>query len=182
MRYGATQSSKFSLLALSLLVFSLAANAQQYPILELRAEGSKLFSSDDVLKATGLRVDPQKEIPLTYVREVAEKLVATGVFSEVNYQHTALRNGMKVEFILKDKDPDQFVPARFENFVWWSETQLISELHTRVPLFTGQLPLGGNLSDEVASTLEALLKARRQRACDSTTAQRGNWVSRFRGL
>ncbi len=160
MRFGLSQSSKHIPLVLSLLVLSMLANAQQYPILELRAEGSKLFSSDDVLKFTGLRVDQQKEIPLTYVREAAEKLVATGVFSEVNYQHTALRNGMKVEFVVKDKDADQFVPGRFENFVWWPEKQLILELHARLPLFTGQLPLGGKLADEVDSTLEALLKAR----------------------
>lgn len=147
----------FSIFALS---FAVAAHAQQYPILDLRAQGSKMFSSDDVSKASGLRVDPKKEISLTQVRQAAERLVDSGVFSEVNYLHTELHHGMKVEFTVKDKEPDQFVPGKFENFAWWPESQLVAELHTRAPLFAGQLPLQGTLTEDVASELESLLKAR----------------------
>jgi outer membrane protein assembly factor BamA len=149
---------------LAVLLFALVganwASAQQYPILELRAKGSKLFSDAEVIKATGLRVDTKEEVPLAKVREAAEKLVGSGVFAEVNYRHTELRNGMKVEFTVQDKPADQLVPSRFENFAWWPESQLLAELHARLPLFAGRLPLGGTLSQDVAAELESLLKGR----------------------
>ena len=142
--------------ALLLLALSCVSGAQEksYPILELHAQGSKLFSDEEIVKATGLRVDTKEEISLTKVREAAERLVDSGVFAEVNYQHTALRNGMKVQFTVQDKPADQFVPTRLGNFVWWPENQLVSELHSRLPLYGGRLPLGGSLADEVAAELE----------------------------
>lgn len=154
-------SMKSSLVLSALVVtLSTAAHGQQYPILELRAQGSKMFSSDDVIRASRLSVDAKKEVLLTQVSQAAERLVGSGVFSEVNYLHTELRNGMKVEFTVKDKEPDQFVPAKFENFVWWPDGKLVSELHTRVPLFAGQVPLGGGLGEELATELESMIKAR----------------------
>src|SRR5207302_2386519 len=137
------------------------AQTKQYPILDLQAQGSERFPAADILKASGLQLDPKKEVSLDQVRQAAERLVGTGVFAKVDYKHTALRNGMKVEFTVKDKDADQFVPARFENLVWWPESQLISDLHARSPLFSGQLPLGGGLADELAAELESLLAARK---------------------
>src|SRR5438067_294681 len=143
------------------LALSAVAQTKQYPILDLQSQGSERFSNDDILKASGMRLDPKQEVSLVQVRQTAERLVGTGVFAQVDYKHTALRNGMKVEFAVKDKEADQFVPARFENLVWWPESQLIAELHSRSPLFSGQLPLGGGLSDEIAAELESLLAARK---------------------
>jgi outer membrane protein insertion porin family len=147
-------------LALSLALLLGLAHAQQYPIVELVARGSDRIPSADLLTATGLRVDPAKDVSLVDVRKVAERLVGSGLFAEVNYKHTQLRNGMKVEFVVKDKPADQFVPSRFENFPWWSEQQLLSELHARLPLFSGQLPIGGGLADDVALEIDAMLKTR----------------------
>ncbi len=124
------------------------------------ARGSDRIPAEDLIKATGLRVDPTKNVSLADVRKVAERFVGTGLFAEVNYKHTQLRNGMKVEFVVKDKPADQFVPPRFENFPWWPEQQMLAELHARLPLFSGLLPLGGGLADDVALEIDAMLKSR----------------------
>ena len=60
---------------------------------------------------------------------------------------------MKLALQVTDTNP--FVPVRFENFVWLSDQELADKLRTRVPLFQGQLPVGGNLADQVSEALQA---------------------------
>jgi hemolysin activation/secretion protein len=48
------------------------------------------------------------------------------------------------------------VPARFDNFVWLSDQELMEKLRASVPLFQGQLPVAGNLVDQVSDALQTL--------------------------
>jgi outer membrane protein insertion porin family len=132
----------------------------QYPIAELVTSGSERYDADDILKYTGLKKDKTIETPLDDVKAAAQKLVDSGAFSQVDYKHTASTGGMKVEFIIGDKDDDQFVKCDFANIIWLPEDQLLIELHDRVPLFNGTVPRDGTLADNVAKALQALLKER----------------------
>ena len=49
------------------------------------------------------------------------------------------------------------MPAHFENFVWFTDSELLAALQSRVPLFKGLLPLTGNLSDHLSEALQAIL-------------------------
>lgn len=137
-----------------------ADEKSQYPIAELVTSGSERYDADDILKFTGLKKDKTIETPLDDVKAAAQKLVDSGVFTEVNYKHVASTGGMKVEFIVGDKDDDQFIKCDFANIVWLPEDQLLIELHDRVPLFNGTVPRDGTLADDVAKALQTLLKER----------------------
>src|SRR5439155_12406113 len=54
-------------------------------------------------------------------------------------------------------DANQFVPARFDNFVWLTDQELLQKLQARVPLVNGELPVAGTLADQVADALLALV-------------------------
>lgn len=135
------------------------ATAQQYPIIALSASGSQRYSSSEVLAATGLAIDISKPVSLQQVRSAAQKLVNSGVFADVGYKHAAATGGMSVQFTVKDKPADQFIPAVFDNVVWLSDDALIAELRQRVPLFHGDVPLEGQLTDDIARAAEAALAA-----------------------
>lgn len=141
------------------LALCATAHAQQYAVAEVRATGSQRFPQQDILRAANIEKSA-REVPLTQVKEAAAKLLGLGVFKEVAYKHTAVPGGMKVEFTVKDAD--QFVRADFDNVVWLPLSELIDELHKRVPLFNGELPLqpGGSLADDVAAALQGLLNER----------------------
>lgn len=145
---------------LAILALALPLAAQQYPIIALQATGSERYQPAEIVAATGLKVDIGKPIALTAVREAAQKLVDSGVFSDVSYRHSAATGGMSVQFTVKDKAADQFLPAVFENIVWFPEAELRAELTKRVPLFHGDIPLNGRLEDEVAEQVAAVLKQR----------------------
>jgi outer membrane protein assembly factor BamA len=135
-------------------------SAQSHPIISIEASGSERYKPAEIVAATRLKPDISKPIALDAVRDAAQKLVDSGVFSDVGYRHTAVTGGMDVQFTVKDKTADQFLPAVFENVVWLSDNELREELQKRVPLFHGDIPLDGRLGDEVAEAVAAILKAR----------------------
>jgi outer membrane protein assembly factor BamA len=58
-------------------------------------------------------------------------------------------------------DSEHFIPAFFDNIVWFSDEELLKELHQRVPLFRGEVPTVGTLAQQVSDALQALLSEKR---------------------
>jgi outer membrane protein assembly factor BamA len=52
---------------------------------------------------------------------------------------------------------DNLLPAHFANFVWWSPEELSAALRTRVPLYSGAVPINGNLQDSITAALKAMV-------------------------
>jgi len=90
-------------------------------------------------------------------RKAVRTLGLTGAFSDVLYSFQYSPEGTKLD--LQVQDAEKFVPARFDNLVWFSDQELLHQLHTQVPLFHGQLPVTGDLADEVSNALQGLLIA-----------------------
>src|SRR5207244_12179123 len=91
-------------------------------------------------------------------KAVSRHLGETGAFSDVAYAFQYSSEGAKLD--IQIADANQFVPARFDNFVWLTDQELLQKLQARVPLFNGELPVAGNLADQVANALQALVTER----------------------
>jgi hypothetical protein len=136
---------------------SLAAVPQRAArVVEIRVVGSERFSQAEVVKASGLKLGA--EANADSFKEAANNLAATGVFASVRYRYTPTSAGIAIEFQVTDAS--KFVSCRFDNFVWFSDEELKKELRSRVPLFTGDVPLAGKLQDQVATALQSILKER----------------------
>ncbi len=118
------------------------------------AVGSERFTEAEIALASGLVLG--SEIDQDSVKAAAKKLAGTGVFAEVNYLYKPSAEGAEVEF--RVSDGKKLAPARFENFVWFSDRELQDELTARVPLFHGDLATAGTLEDDVRRALSAMLK------------------------
>jgi outer membrane protein assembly factor BamA len=125
-------------------------DAQSFPLKKVRSIGSKLFSEADIVKATGLKIG--SSVTRNDLQEAADRLGQSGVFTQVTYRY----DGETVEFALVDAG--QFLPVTFENFVWFSDAELIGKIHNQVPLFNGVVPLSGNLGEQISSALDSILK------------------------
>ena len=125
-------------------------------LLAIRATGSHEFNESEIASASGLKVN-QGIAPAEF-KNAADRLAATGAFAQVGYKYGPLGAGMFVEFQVEDAP--QFLPVRFENFVWNTDDELITKLAERVPLFHGHLPPGGELVDSTLAALQALLSER----------------------
>lgn len=144
------------------LIFSVSLNAQlasstsppTYVVSRIASTGSKLFSDTDIAAVSGLK--PGSRISAADLQHANDRLAQTGAFSQVNFRF----DGVVATFIVVDADADQFVPATFENFVWFTDADLVKRIHSVVPLFSGNLPLSGNLSESVSGALESILRDR----------------------
>jgi outer membrane protein assembly factor BamA len=133
-----------------------AQTSRQSAISKLTSDkvtGTHRYTPDEVIAATALQ--PGEPATEDDFKKAAEQLGESGAFADVAYSFQSTPTGTKLEFQVTDAEG--FVPARFDNFVWYSDSELLDRLHARVPLFHDQLPVSGTLVDQVSDALQALL-------------------------
>lgn len=126
------------------------ATIPSYPLTKVQSSGSKRFAEADIVKATGLKVGSR--VTGKDLKQAAERLTQSGVFAQVQFRFDA----GTADYLTVDSD--QFVPATFENFVWFTDANLVARIHSAVPLFSGSIPFAGNLAEQVSAALDAILK------------------------
>jgi len=127
-----------------------------FKLVSIRVTGTKRYTPEQIKAATGLQMG--QTVSEDDFKTVSRHLGETGAFSDVAYAFQYSSEGAKLEFQLADAT--QFVPARFDNFIWLSDQELLQKLQARVPLFNGELPVAGDLPDQVADALQALVTER----------------------
>jgi outer membrane protein assembly factor BamA len=130
--------------------------ASAFKLISVKIAGTKRYRPEDVVAATGLQIG--QTVGEDDFKKAARLLGKTGAFGDVAYSFQYSAEGTKLE--LQVQDAAQFVPVRFDNLVWFSDQELLDQLHARVPLFKGELPTAGDLADQVSNALQGLLIAR----------------------
>jgi len=144
-----------------LLLLCLSAAAQNptprtpatYKLIAVKVTGSQRFTSEEVASASGLPVGTI--LHEEDFKKAARQLGESGAFNSVAFTYNYTTGGTKLEFQVIDAD--KFVPARFTDFVWFTDQDLLQKIHERIPLFKGELPSTGRLPDQVDDVLQALL-------------------------
>ncbi len=161
-------------LALLLACLSISAGLAQAPrkltpkdlppsafkLISIKTTGTKRYKSEEIIAATGLQIG--QTVSEDDFKKAARLLGETGAFGDVLYSFQYSAEGTKLD--LQVQDAERFVPARFDNLVWFSDQELLDQLHAQVPLFQGQLPVAGDLADQVSNALQALLILHKGRA------------------
>jgi outer membrane protein assembly factor BamA len=127
------------------------ASARQ--LIAIKVIGSKRFPEAAIAAATGLQMGAA--VNDDDFKKAARRLGDMGVFTEIAYTFSYSPAGTKLE--LHVTDADKFVPAHFEDFVWFSDAELKQRIQQYSPLFDGQLPISGRLADQVSDVLQAML-------------------------
>lgn len=127
------------------------ASARQ--LIAIKVTGSKRFPEEAIAAATALQMGAT--VNDDDFKKAARRLGDMGVFTDIAYTYSYSFAGTKLE--LHVTDVAKFVPARFEDFVWFSDAELRQRIKEHSPLFDGELPLSGRLPDEVSDVLQAML-------------------------
>jgi outer membrane protein assembly factor BamA len=127
------------------------ASAQK--LIAIKVTGSKRYSSEEIAAATGLQIG--SAVAEDDFKRASRHLGDTGAFSDIAYSYSYSDEGTKLEFHVTDTS--DFVPARFEDFVWFTDADMRRRIKEYVPLFDGELPLSGRMADEVSDVLQAML-------------------------
>lgn len=126
--------------------------APSYRLDKVRFVGSKRYSQDQLIRASGLKIGGNASAQ--DFQNAADTLSKTGAFSQVGWRF----NGAEAEYQLIDST--EFVPYIFENIVWLKEEDIITVLKKQLPLFDGQVATNGEMSTEVGTQIESILKAK----------------------
>jgi hypothetical protein len=93
------------------------------------------------------------------LKDAVQYLQQCGAFSEVLYSDQPSSSGIKIDLHLTDSE--HFIPVFFDNIVWFSDEEILIELHRRVPLFRGELPTVGTIAQQVSDALQTVLLEKR---------------------
>jgi outer membrane protein assembly factor BamA len=142
-----------------------AARAQADPPKNFRlsgviVDGEKKFSQSAIVAASGLVIG--KPTSLQDLASAANRLATVGVFKKVRYQYANSADEISVEFHVEEET--SLLPCVFDNFIWFKDDELISDLHEHVPFFDVALPSGGDIITQVESELSRLVAAKNDAA------------------
>src|SRR5436305_416524 len=132
-------------------ISEMPASARQ--LIAVKVVGSKRFSEQDIAAATGLQMGTT--VNDDDFKRAARRLGDTGVFTDISYTYSYSPAGTKLQFHVVDAD--KFVPVRFEDFVWFSDEELLRRIKEHAPLFDGELPLSGRLPEQISDVLQSML-------------------------
>lgn len=126
-----------------------------FKLISVKTTGSKRYKAEEIIAASGLQIG--QTVSEDDFKKAVRVLGETGAFGDVLYSFQYSAEGTKLE--LQVQDAEHFVPAKFDNLVWFSDQELLDQIHAQVPLFQGQLPAAGDLADQVSNALQGLLIA-----------------------
>lgn len=140
------------LFALSLLTQpALSYSAEHYHLVKVVVTGSKRYSTEDLGRATGLK--PNSEVTQDDLQNAAKRLGGSGAFTGVQFTFMPAKGVRGVEADFAVTDAEQFLPVTFDNFLWFSDSDLQQLVHEAVPLFNGSVPQSGTMTEDVKAAL-----------------------------
>lgn len=127
-------------------------------LVKVQVTGSKRYVQEDLVRATGLTAPSQ--VTQDDLQNAANRLGTTGAFASIQFtfKPTTGVRGVEADFVVEDSP--QFLPASFENFLWFSDAELQQQIHSAVPLFSGSLPQSGSMAEDVKAALKNVLAAK----------------------
>jgi outer membrane protein assembly factor BamA len=145
-------------LFIACLLPAMAGAADHFNLARIVVTGSQRYREDDVVRATGLAVSTQ--VTADDLQNAANRLGNSGAFASVQFLFKPVVGGKGVEADFQVTDAEKYLPAVFENFVWFSDQELQAAVHQAVPLFQGELPSSGSMSDDVSVALAKFLASK----------------------
>jgi outer membrane protein assembly factor BamA len=121
---------------------------------EVRSDGQKKLTEGQIAGLTGLQTGSQ--VGREDLQKAADKLVASGLFATVKYDFKSRTEGLTLSFHLTES---QRVPAYYDNFPWFGDSELNDAIRARLPFFDGTLPEGGSVVEVAAEAIHGLLVA-----------------------
>src|ERR1700724_3215207 len=124
----------------------------------IHADGVKHLTTDQVIAVAGLNIGVA--VGKQELQAAADRLVQTGLFSNVNYAFQSKEDGLYLTFKLAEAPR---MPVYFDNIPWFADSELNETIRKVLPFYDGSLPEGGATVDQVSSIVTDLIASRGMR-------------------
>jgi len=132
-----------------------AQQAQTATLREVRVEGAKHLTEAQIASLTGLAAGAQ--VGRKELQDAADALVRTGLFARVNFKFDTHNDNLVVTFHIEENSR---LPVSYDNFPWYSDSELDEALRKELPFYDGHLPEAGQVVERAAAVLKAFVAAR----------------------
>lgn len=117
-------------------------------------EGLKQITSNEALATSGLTVN--QPFKVQEVDAAAQRLLDSGIFREVGYRTRTAGNKVTITFQVEEASAGD-APVVFDNFIWFTDDQLMEAVRREVPSFAGRAPGTGKMPEAITRALQHLL-------------------------
>ena len=139
----------------TLVIAGLVCAAQQrFTIAKIEFEGLNRLSAEEVMASIDLKTGQQFD--LEALDAAAQKLIDSGMFKNVGYKTRTTGNQMTITFRVEEA-PQKNSRVIFDNFIWFSDAELVTAIRRDVPTFSGTAPDTGDTLDRIRKSLERFL-------------------------
>src|SRR5215831_11933375 len=119
---------------------------------EVRSDGQRVLTEAQIAALSGLQ--PGIQVGKAALQTAADKLVGSGLFATVKYDFKTRNDGVTLTFHVAESPR---LPAYYDNFPWFGDSELNDAIRARLPFFNGTLPEGGNVVQAAADGIHDLL-------------------------
>jgi outer membrane protein assembly factor BamA len=149
--------SAIALLAMPNAHSQQASSTQAMQLSKIEVIGLHRYTHEQVVSASGLQIG--QNINPDMLDAAANRLVSSGLFKKLSYR---LRGGGgKAIVTFEVEELMGGVPVVFDNFVWFSDEELVGAIRRELPSFDGTAPETGGMTDSIAKALQQLLQERK---------------------
>ncbi|HEY3041738.1 MAG TPA: POTRA domain-containing protein [Pyrinomonadaceae bacterium] len=141
-----------------LIIIAFAVAHSQQPgrkVAKIEIEGLERLSAEEVIATSGLKTGTLFSIE--DLDAAGQRLVDSGLFAKVGYRTTSKGNQLTVIFQVEEIKGGQS-PVVFDNFVWFTNDELMAAIKREVPSFDGTAADAGHMTDDIKRALQNLLK------------------------
>ena len=121
---------------------------------KIEFEGLKRASNDELSSIVGLKVG--EPFTLAALDAAAQRLMDSGRFKNISYRTRANKNRMVITFQVEEAALGSS-RVIFDNFIWFTDTELIAAVKRELPSFSGTAPDSGDTVDRIIKALQRFL-------------------------
>jgi outer membrane protein assembly factor BamA len=121
---------------------------------EIEFLGLQRVQRDLALKETGLQ--PGQLVDHAAFETASRRLMETGYFLKATFEYKQVGEQMRVIYEVTERRWE--TPCVFDNFVWFTDQELIEIIRRDIPPFNGSAPEMGSVIERVTKTLNGLVQ------------------------
>ncbi len=130
----------------------------KFRLKEVKFDGLQAQKPEKMIVLSELRIG--QTVDMAAVNAAAQRLAQTGLFEKVSYRYRYSTTEMELTFAVVEKMTGKR-PVKFDNFVWFSDREIIEALRRDLPDFDGSALGSDVVGAEISKSLTRLLREKK---------------------
>lgn len=131
--------------------------AQSIRLERIEFKGLERVKEPEALEKSGLQ--PGQAVDIDAVEAAANRLLESGLFANLSYKLKGTTDKALLTFEVVERK--WTMPVAFDNFVWFTDEELLAAVRRKLPAFDGTAPEAGGVAERIKAALEELLRERK---------------------